>query len=421
MQLAAAELDKTKLTGLATDGCSVMTGKRNGVAVQLRRECKLILNVHCICHRLALACGDANDDLNYIKVVEKVLVQLWTFFKNSAKRSATYAKAAVAAKALVVQNDKSKKVIAKKVKKACKTRWLSTDLEIRGVFEDFVPLTQTLGLYKELENDSTAIGLLKQTVNIQFLSVVYLLHTVLPALSRLSKAFQRETVSFSAIQPAIDYTLDQLAEIAAEEKPLRKLQKNLGEGGRLATREISLTATAESYLENLTVKYTDSLKDNINNRFSESLPALSAFKIFDPSAVPNRSDLSFKHYGVAEIEILAAHFYQEEVGADHQEKAEELECEWKKFKYNLLQLKNEIPHHILHPPKNRNLVSTTPTEWVLHQMLSQRATYVQSMPLLLQIAEVCVTLPVSNAWPERGASAIKRLKTRLRSTLKNDT
>ena len=27
---------------------------------------------------------------------------------------------------------------------------------------------------------------------------------------------------------------------------------------------------------------------------------------------------------------------------------------------------------------------------------------------------------MSNAWPERGASAIKRLKTRLRSTLKND-
>lgn len=79
-QMAAAELDKTKLTGLATDGCSVMTGKKNGVAVQLRRECKLMLNVHCICHRLALSCGDANDHVSYIKTVEKVLLQLWTFF-----------------------------------------------------------------------------------------------------------------------------------------------------------------------------------------------------------------------------------------------------------------------------------------------------------------------------------------------------
>jgi len=29
-------------------------------------------------------------------------------------------------------------------------------------------------------------------------------------------------------------------------------------------------------------------------------------------------------------------------------------------------------------------------------------------------------LPVSNAWPERGASAVKRLQTRLRSRIKND-
>ena len=142
---------------------------------------------------------DANDDVKYIKVVEKVLVQLGAFFKNSAKRSAAFAKAAVAGKPLIIQNDISMNAITKRKKKACRTRWLSTDMAIKGVFEDFLPLIQTLKLYKELENDSTAIGLLKQTTNIQFLSAVYLLHTVLPALSHLSKAFQQGNVSFSAI------------------------------------------------------------------------------------------------------------------------------------------------------------------------------------------------------------------------------
>jgi len=85
-QIDDSELDVSKLTGIATDGCRVMTGKRNGVAALIRRECKLVLNVHCICHRLALACGDANDDVAYIKNVEKILIQLWSFFKNSAKK-----------------------------------------------------------------------------------------------------------------------------------------------------------------------------------------------------------------------------------------------------------------------------------------------------------------------------------------------
>jgi len=33
---------------------------------------------------------------------------------------------------------------------------------------------------------------------------------------------------------------------------------------------------------------------------------------------------------------------------------------------------------------------------------------------------VCLSTPVSNAWPERGASALKRLKTRLRNPMKNN-
>ena len=54
-----------------------MTGKRNGVAARLRADNKALINIHCICHRLALACGDANDNVSYIKQVERVLLQLW--------------------------------------------------------------------------------------------------------------------------------------------------------------------------------------------------------------------------------------------------------------------------------------------------------------------------------------------------------
>lgn len=75
-QLQECGLDVKRLSGLATDGCSVMTGKRNGVSSQLCQESPLLLNVHCICHRLALACGDANNDVSHICTVEKILIQL---------------------------------------------------------------------------------------------------------------------------------------------------------------------------------------------------------------------------------------------------------------------------------------------------------------------------------------------------------
>ena len=41
-------------------------------------------------------------------------------------------------------------------------------------------------------------------------------------------------------------------------------------------------------------------------------------------------------------------------------------------------------------------------------------------PKIVQLEEVTLSAPITNAWPERGASAIKRIKTRLRNMLKND-
>ena len=92
-QLEESAIDKQKLASFSSDGASVMTGKTNGVAAKLRSEIKPLINVHCICHRLALACADACDSVTYLQQVEKILYQLWSFFDNSAKKSAAYAKA----------------------------------------------------------------------------------------------------------------------------------------------------------------------------------------------------------------------------------------------------------------------------------------------------------------------------------------
>ena len=37
--------------------------------------------------------------------------------------------------------------------------------------------------------------------------------------------------------------------------------------------------------------------------------------------------------------------------------------------------------------------------------------------VVISIVEVALSMPVSNAWPERGASAVKCIKTRLRNSL----
>ena len=209
--------------------------------------------------------------------------------------------------------------------------------------------------------------------------------------------------------------------MAEKQSPLERLRRDLAEDGRLHYSGLTpLTAHDETLLRNLTSKYVHALQNNIASRFKDSFPILSAFKIFDPVAVPPKSDQSFSENGDKEIKILAEYLYQLETGESKVQKTEELICEWRKFKYSIVKLKSEMPADVIKPPKNKELTSQTPTDWLLHHMLSNQWTYSHFVPELLCLAEVCMSLPVSNAWPECGASAVKRLKTRLRSSLKGD-
>ncbi len=47
------------MSSFGSDGASVMIGCRNGVATKLLPYDEQMLSVHCICHRLALASGQA--------------------------------------------------------------------------------------------------------------------------------------------------------------------------------------------------------------------------------------------------------------------------------------------------------------------------------------------------------------------------
>lgn len=69
-----------------------MVGKENGVAAKMKQVIPTMLSVHCICHRLALACTDTNKHIEYVSTVEKILTQLWKYFDDSPKRSAALMK-----------------------------------------------------------------------------------------------------------------------------------------------------------------------------------------------------------------------------------------------------------------------------------------------------------------------------------------
>lgn len=89
-KLEKFELDKKGLCALVSDGAAVMTGVKSGVATLFKKENPQVISVHCICHRLALACTDTLQNVGYIKNVHTWLMQLWNMLQKSPKKMASF-------------------------------------------------------------------------------------------------------------------------------------------------------------------------------------------------------------------------------------------------------------------------------------------------------------------------------------------
>lgn len=193
--LEKLELDKKGLCAFVSDGAAVMTGVKSGVATLLKKENPQVISVHCIRHRLALACTDTLQNVGYIKNVHTWLMQLWNMLQKSPKKMASFLQIQLRIKNLQFTTQESKTGVSKRLKKACTTRWLSFDSSVQAVL-------QTLNTLKE--KDPTSLGLYQKLRCVKFIGIIYMLVEVLPLLTVVSKTFQIGTIDFSKIGPTID-------------------------------------------------------------------------------------------------------------------------------------------------------------------------------------------------------------------------
>lgn len=67
-----------------------------------------------------------------------------------------------------------------------------------------------------------------------------------------------------------------------------------------------------------------------------------------------------------------------------------------------------------------SVLQNTPLEWTLQRLLKMKSEFGYFFPKLVTLAENSMSAPVTNAWPEQGASTLKRLKTRFRNRFNSD-
>ena len=78
--LGESNLNIKNACGLATDGASVLVGKKTGLATLLKQQNPSLISIHCVCHRLALACTDTNTESKMIGDMELTFCSYGTSF-----------------------------------------------------------------------------------------------------------------------------------------------------------------------------------------------------------------------------------------------------------------------------------------------------------------------------------------------------
>lgn len=169
-----------------SDSASMMLGPQSGLPAQLKELNPSLISLHCICHKLSLACVYTSKDLDYIAKVERELRTLCKAMENSPKKTTMYLSVQNELKSLRLQ-DKSKKIVARRLKRDCHTRWLSIGQSVDTVYQDLEAVFWTLqALEKE---NKLAYGLLGKMHKQKFVSCIYIFQHVLPVLNQLSKTF----------------------------------------------------------------------------------------------------------------------------------------------------------------------------------------------------------------------------------------
>ena len=77
----------SKVFGLGSDGASVMTGHKGGVSALMKKENPMLVNVHCLAHRLALCTSQAASDIAKLKNYQQIITDIYYYFSKSAKSS----------------------------------------------------------------------------------------------------------------------------------------------------------------------------------------------------------------------------------------------------------------------------------------------------------------------------------------------
>ncbi|XP_062376891.1 E3 SUMO-protein ligase KIAA1586-like [Sardina pilchardus] len=281
------------LISIATDGASVLTGKRSGVITRLKQDFPKIQSIHCLCHRLELAVHDSLKLVAGCNHFEIFVSKLYTLYNQSAKNVRLLEEAA---EELNVQLLKIGQIFT--------IRWVSSSFRtVKAVWNNYPALARHFKVASEdpSRNDTERkkfLGLHKQLSSAGFVADLACMKDMLRELQALSLRLQQRDMDIVSANCQIQMCIDVLS--AMKEcggKSAQKAEERITEG---LFKGLELIESSGKIKRG---QFYQSVIDNLKKRMPES-DLVSMLKPLDKRFWPkDRNALVL--YGEKEIRALA--------------------------------------------------------------------------------------------------------------------
>jgi len=378
---------KTHLVAFASDGASVMTGTKSGVARLLGETFPNVIPWHCLNHRLELAVGDAADDVQGISHFKTFLDCLYSLYSRSPKTQKL-----VETEACELHQQ------FKKIGRVLSTRWVASSFRtVKAVWNNkealaahFHDAADRTSPHYDKAFASKYVGLRKKLCSPEFIVDLGLMYDSLEELSLLSEQLQNRNMSLPEADKLIHRCIRRFESMKVKPGPMMTKAKSYAES--LMVKSTKLEVNTKHVPIN-SKQFLTSVADNLRQRLllsdrvtamSNSAVAAATSKVAEEVRRQKLASL------LAKLSVLEPNFWPSQMDDDYGEQEVRQLCEHFSLPYG----------------------STRDAYCDYKDSGGKQIT--QALKPLMHCVK---TIPVSTAECERGFSAMNLIATDLRSVL----
>ena len=389
-KLESLQLSISDLRGQGYDGGSNMSGSYRGVQAEICAKQPLALYTHCASHRLNLAIGKACSVQN-IRNTMGTMENISSFLSRSAAR------VLIMEKHVEELNTESNK---KRLKPLCQTRWVERHDSVI-VFYDLLPaIVGTLHEVQESTSDVKVASLagcyLNAICNFQFVFALSACVAVFGITRPLSLQLQSPSVDITKAFELVDICTESLT--ACRDSHFRSVFKSAEEMAttldlavevpRISTKQqhrgnVKTSSPYDHYRVNVFNPFVDYVLSEMKTRFPKEHPLLQLHQLI-PSMIENLN---------IESVVSSANIYIQ-----------------------------DLPN----PTSLRSELIMWETRWKSSLAHDRPSTAIAAfkactqLPNVKQLLQLLATIPVTTCCVERSFSALRRIKTDIRSTMNEE-